>query len=106
MAYADMALSDQVAADGTAVVPIRVSTGIGQWTVTQVSTDMSTAPIGSTCELRKNGNMVTPMISTGSVAGGDPPVVINAADVLTVSWAGCTPGDVAKVFVIYDDGRP
>lgn len=105
MAYADMALSAQVAADGTAMITVRVSNGIGRWTVTQVSTEMGSAPIGSTCELRKNGSMVTPMIATGDVAGGDPPVVLNAADALTVSWAGCTPGDVASAFVIYDDGR-
>jgi hypothetical protein len=96
----------RVAAGGTAVATIRVQDGINTWTVNQVSIKMATAPDGSTTELQYNGRMVTPMIPTGDVADGSPPVILRPADVLTVNWAGCTPGDVGEVLVFYDDGRP
>lgn len=95
-----------VAAGGTATATIRVQDGINTWTVNQVSIEMANAPVGATAELRYNGRLVTPMIPTGDVADGSPPVILRPADTLTVEWAGCTPGDVGAALVFYDDGRP
>lgn len=106
MADTDTSYTEPVAANGTATISVRVSNGIGTWKIKQVSTEMPTAPIGSTSEIRKNGRPVAPMISTGDVASGDPPIVLRAVDVMTIQWTGCTPGDVAIANVFYDDGRP
>lgn len=106
MAQTDTRMTSQVTAAGIALIEFRVANGIGTWKVQQVSTEMGTAPIGATCEIRKNGAPVTPMIATGDVAGGDPPVTLLAQDVMTIRWAGCTPGDVGTATIFYDDGRP
>jgi len=95
-----------VAAGGTATATIRVQDGIRTWTVNQVSIRMSDAPAGATAELLYNGRLVTPMIPTGDVADGSPPVILRPADTLLVQWANCTPSDVGEVLVFYDDGRP
>lgn len=92
-------------ASGVAVVTIKTRTRLQTWTVTQVSVEMPTAPIGATCELRKNGFLVTPLISTGDSAAGDPPVILRGTDVLTVTWNGATPGAVGKVLIFFDDGN-
>lgn len=77
------------------------SGGTINWLVEQVTIEMSSAPVGSTAELRKGDQLVTPMIPTGDVAGGDPPVMLRPGHRMRVDWAGCTTGDVGKVYVIY-----
>lgn len=76
------------------------------FTVTQVSVEYRTAPLGCTCELRKNGALITPMIPTGDAASGDPPVVLKGNDRMTVTFTNGTNGEIANVFIIYDDGSP
>lgn len=72
------------------------------WLVEQVTCEMPTAPVGATAALRKgNGQLITLMIPTGDTAGGDPPVMLRPGETMRVEWAGCTPGDVGKVYVIY-----
>ncbi len=105
MAYAELTQTDVVAGDGTATIEIKVAGGINTWTLTQVSVELPEAPSGSTCEMRKNGSLVTLLIPTGDAAAGEPPVMLRPTDLVTVSWAGCTPGDVARVLVFYDDGQ-
>lgn len=92
-------------ASGAAVVTIKTRTRLQTWTVTQVSVEMPSAPIGTTCELRRNGFLVTPLVGTGDAASGDPPVILRGTDVLTVTWAGATPGLVGKVLIFFDDGN-
>lgn len=94
-----------VAANGEATVTIRTRTRLQTWTLQQVSVEMATAPIGAVCELRRNGFLVTPLIATGDAAAGDPPVPLRGTDVATVKWTGGTPGDVGRVFVLFDDGN-
>lgn len=77
------------------------SGGIVNWSVSQVTVEMPNAPVGATCELRKRGRLVSPMIATGDVAAGDPPVFLRPGEVMSVEWAGCTPQDTGRVFVIY-----
>lgn len=105
MAITDNAYSGKVTAGGILVLTVRPFAR-QTWTVSQVSTEMGTAPLGSTCVLRKNGSQITAMISTGDVADGVPPTVLHSSDVLTVEWAGCTPNALGKAYIIFDDGTP
>lgn len=102
---ADLAFSPVVEASGGVTVTIRTRTRLQTWMLQQVSVEMPSAPLGATCELRKNGFLITPLIATGDAADGDPYVQLRGSDVATVTFAGCTPGDVGQVFVIYDDGN-
>jgi len=98
-----------VAGDGTAIIRVQPY-GALPWSIMQVSTELASAPIGATCALRKYpagssvGYLVTPMVATGDVAAGDPPIPLLPEDSMTVEWAGCTPGDLAKVIYLYEDG--
>lgn len=105
MAAADLTFTPVVAADGKATVTVKVSNGLDTWTVQQVSIEMQSAPVGATCYVRKNGYPITPIIPTGDTAAGEPYVTLRPSDVLTVEWAGCTPGASGLVLVFYDDGR-
>ena len=93
-----------IGADGTASVPLRTTTDMQTWTVTQVSVQQATAPAGATCQLSLNGVFVSALIPTGDSASGDPPVMLRPEDVLTVDLAGCTPGEFGTVIWFYDDG--
>jgi hypothetical protein len=105
MAYGEATYDALVAASGAAVVAFGPTSRAQTWTVSQVSVEMAAAPIGATCALRRGDRLVTLLIPTGDVAGGDPPVVLRGGETLTVQWGGCTAGDIGHVFVIYDDGR-
>lgn len=105
MAADDRTFTPVVAANGTAVATIKVANGIDTWIITQISAELPAAPIGATGEVRKNTYLVSPFIPTGDTVAGEPPVYLRPTDVLTVQWAGCTPGQVAKVLVFFDDGR-
>ncbi len=98
----DQPFSATVDSGGRATIKIRPRFP-DVWRVEQVSIEMQTAPLGSTANLRKNGSLVSPMIPTADAAGGDPPITITASDLMTVEWAGCTPGDSARVFVVYSE---
>lgn len=97
----DRPYSGTVLANGTLAIPV-VPTSSATWEVTQVSTEMPTAPSGSLSIIRKNGLKVTDMISTGDVAGGDPPIILRQSDKMTIEWTGCTPGDIGTVGVFYN----
>lgn len=90
--------------DGAAVVTMKTNQ-IATWTVSQVSNELAGAPAGSSCALRHNGYLISALIPTGDAATGDPPMRIRPGDVATVEWLGCTPGDLAKVVIIFDDGK-
>lgn len=98
------AYSAVVNSSGIAEVTIRPPR-VQSWTVSQVSVEMTTAPIGSSCMIRKNGSMITPLVSTGDVASGEPYVQLLATDTLTVRWESVTPGDVGKVYMFYSEGE-
>lgn len=97
----DRPFSGVVTAAGILTLRIRPKSSVS-WEVTQVTTEMPTAPSGSLCVLRKNGNKVTDMIATGDAAGGDPSVVLRPSDELTIEWTQCTPGDTGKALVFYN----
>lgn len=95
-------------ADATGAAQIVISPGTRQrtWIVSQVAIEVvGAAPVGATATLRKNGNLVSPMIAQADTAGGDPPVTIRGYDQLTVTWAGLTPGMTVRGFAIYDEER-
>lgn len=99
----DRSYSEVVNASGRAVITVR--SGSQDWTVHQISTELAGAPLGATSDVRKNGNLITIMAAAGDVADGAPPIVLLPQDVVTVSWAGCTPGQVGKATLMYDNGR-
>lgn len=103
MAPRDISFTQIVAVGGGATIPI--SSGAQEWTVTQVSTECEpAAPVGATCRVRKNGAIVSKMLPNGDVASGDPPVILNVGDVMTVVWTGMTVGTACKATVLLDDG--
>ena len=89
-----------VGASGTATITVKPP-GRQIWTITQVSIELTGAPSGSTCSLRKNGSLVTPMIAPGDAASGDPPIVLLPSDVMTIEWVGCTQGQVGRAIIFY-----
>lgn len=104
MAAADWFASFTAAADGTALVQITTGTRFQTWTISQVSVEVPTAPIGSTCAIRRGGALVTPLIPTGDAATGDPPITIRPGESLDVEFAGLPPGAPGTVYAVYDDG--
>lgn len=104
MSVTDVTLSALVAASGVGTATISPGRG-NTWTVSQVSVEMASVPLGATCDLRKNNVLITPLAPSGDAAGGDPPVKLLSTDRLTVTWRNCTPNVVGTVLFIYDDGR-
>lgn len=100
----DRAYSGTVAANGTLTLRVR-PTNSATWEVTQVTTEMTSAPAGALCTLRKNRYKVSDLIATGDAAGGDPSVVIRSTDELTIEWSQCTPGDTGLALVFYNQYR-
>lgn len=105
MATADQNMSTTVGPSGGAFVVIETGTRFQSWTIHQVSVEMGGAPVGATCALRKGGTLITPLIATGDVADGSPPIPLRPGETMTVEWAGCTPGDIGNVYLLYDDGQ-
>lgn len=97
--------SAQIGAAGTGTAPLSGG-GSAMLRVRQVSVELAAAPAGSTCALRLNGFLVTPLVPTGDASAGDPPVLVSPGDELTVEWTGCTPGTVGRVLMIYDEVVP
>lgn len=98
----DQPYSALVGSNGRATIKVRPN-ALMAWTVQQVSVEMTTAPLGAICSLRKNGRLISPLIPTGDAAGGDPPITIGPGDYITVEWANCTPGDNGDALVVYEE---
>jgi hypothetical protein len=94
--------SAKVSAGGAATVTVRPPS-VRHWVVAQVSVEMPNAPSGATCSVRKNGYLITPVIPTGDVAAGDPYVDLDPTDTLTIEWLSCTPDDIGKVLLFYQE---
>jgi len=92
---------DVVAADGTLMI-MHGPNYDQTWTITQISIEMPTAPVGATCVVRRMGVFITnadnPRLAT---AAGEPPLFLNGGEHFTVEWEGCTPGDIGKVTCSY-----
>lgn len=71
------------------------------WQVAQVAVECQAAPSGSTCVMRKNGRVVTPLVPNLDAAGGDPPITLRPADLLTITWTGLVGGEVAQANYFY-----
>lgn len=105
MALGDKQYSATANASGIATVTVSTNSRMRDWTVQQISIEMDSAPIGSTCSIRKNGALVTLMVPNGDAATGDPPILLRGqTDQITVTWTGVLPGSVGSVLVVYDDG--
>lgn len=93
------------AANGTCTVTIQAKQRQQIWNVQQLSAELPGAPVGSTCVLRHNGRLVTPLVATGDVAAGDPPIPLQGvSDTMQVIWTGCPAGAQGLVWIVYDDG--
>lgn len=104
MTYVELPVDGIVAAGATTLtLTIGPAPPTRTWLVSQVSVEMAAAPSGATCELRKTGRLVTLLIATGDVAGGDPPVLLRGGESLTVQWAGVTAGLVGRALAIMDE---
>jgi hypothetical protein len=67
----------------------KITTGGYQaWRVTQVSNNVPLA--SGLANLKKSGELITPMIASNGVAGGDPPVELYPSEVMTVEWAAAS----------------
>lgn len=97
----DRDFSATVTAAGVATITVTPTKNV-PWNITQVSAELPTAPSGATCYLRKNGSFITLLIAQGDVADGNPPVFLRPGDRMTVEWANCTPGEVAKATVFFE----
>jgi hypothetical protein len=105
MAVTDQPFTAVVNASGVATVTFKPPTQRANYIVQQVSVEYSTAPIGCTCDVRKNGNLISPLIPTGDAAAGDPPIPLSGgSDIMRVTFRGATVGEVVNVFIVYDDG--
>jgi hypothetical protein len=91
-----------VGADGRATATITPDRGY-PWHVTQVSVKLPLAPLGATCELRKNGAFITDLIATGDAAVEPPAIDLQFGDQLQVLWGGLTPGQSGEVTAVYDE---
>jgi hypothetical protein len=100
----DRAYSAAVNVAGDATILIQPTKNL-PWNITQVSVEMSSAPTGAVCTLRKNGSFVTLLIAPGDVADGFPPVFLRPGDRLTIEWENCTPGDVGNALIFYEEAE-
>jgi hypothetical protein len=97
---ATRSFSVRIGAGGTGTVTIR--TGSREtWIISQVSIELPSAPSGAIADLRLNDDLVTPLIASGDVASGDPPVTLLPTDTLTVNWSSATPNLIGRVLVFY-----
>jgi hypothetical protein len=94
--------SAKVAAGGTATITIQTRSRV-PWVVGQIAIEMANTPSGATCALRKNGAIISPMIAPSDVAAGEPYILLNDTDTLTVEWAGCTPNAIGKATVLFEE---
>ena len=96
--------SAKVGAGGTATITVRTPSREA-WIISQVSTELPSAPSGASSDIRLNDRLVTVMVPSGDAASGDPPITLLDTDTLTVNWAGCTNGTVAKALIFYEPKR-
>lgn len=92
--------SAAVDANGDATIRVLTRSRV-PWVVGQVSIEMPDAPSGATCTIRKNGAIITPMIATSDVAAGEPYILLNDTDTLSIEWENCTAGLVGKATVLF-----
>ncbi len=106
MSAQDAYFSGVADTSGTCVIDITTGARVRDWVVSQVSVEMAGAVVGTArCIIRKNGALIAPVRPDIDNASGEPPVTVNAADHLTVTWTSVPVGAIGKVFLIYDDGR-
>lgn len=73
-----------------------------RWTVSQVTIDMPTAPVGAVCRIYYMGRLVSESFSAQSgTAGGDPPIHLNGGESMYVEWTGATPNAQGNILVVY-----
>jgi hypothetical protein len=102
---AEVQYSVAVPASGNLTIEFGPDSRLRTWNVQQISLQIPNAPLGCTAKVTKNNLFISAAVPAGDVVGGNPPVLLRDSDRMQVSFAGATPGTVASVYVIYDDGR-
>ncbi len=103
MAYDELYLSGTADANG-ALTLAWFPTNRRDWTIRQVCIEMTDAPGGTLCALRKKGRLISPLVPNEDAASGDPSILQRVRDRMSVEWTGADPGNVGYVTVIFDDG--
>jgi hypothetical protein len=100
----DQAYSATIDASGGARITIQASAG-QRWTVRQVS-PLGPATATGLGVMRKNGGYISRFAAAGDVISGEPPVIVQGSDRLTLDWPVLLDhvGEVVEAMVIYDDG--
>lgn len=95
--------SAQASAAGTATVNISPDKSGIQWAVAQISVECRPSRVTQQVTTRLNGNYYTSSAVLPSVASGSPAQLLQAIDVLSFEFIGCTVGDSCIVTISYTE---
>lgn len=99
----DRSYSAFVGASGTATLIIVPDKSGIQWVVAQISVDCSPSRPEGNATVRKNGQYVTSTITLPQTAGGEPALLLQYFDTMTITFSGCQPGDNVIGTVYYNE---
>ena len=100
-----LSASAQANASGTATVSISPNKSGIQWAVAQISVECKPSRATQNVTVRVNGNYFTSSASMPDVASGAPAQMLQAMDIMTFDFAGCTSGDSCIVTIYYTESQ-
>lgn len=95
--------SSQAGAAGTATVNISPDKSGIQWAVAQISAECRPSRITQQMTTRFNGNYYSSTSVLPSTASGAPAQTLQAIDVFSFDFVGCTAGDSCVVSLYYTE---
>jgi hypothetical protein len=98
-----LAQSATAKADGTAVVSISPTKSGVQWAIGQIAVESAQASQTAEATVRVNGRLYTSAQFLPMTASGQPALMLQAADIMTVEFTNLTPGDTAEVSCWYNE---
>jgi hypothetical protein len=99
----DQTYSVQAGAAGTATARISPTKSGIQWAIAQISIECIPSRTTQQVTVRKNGNYYTSSAVLPSVASGTPAMLLQANDMVTADFIGCTAGDSCIVTISYNE---
>lgn len=90
-------------AAGTATVRITPNKAGIQWSIAQLSADSSPSRPAGNATVKLNGRYVTSTASLPASSSGQPAILLQYFDEMTVDFVGLTVKDNAIVTVFYDE---
>lgn len=97
--------SAQAGAAGTATVNISPDKSGIQWAVAQISVECRPSRVTQQVTTRFNGNYYSSSAVLPSVASGAPAQMLQAVDILSFDFIGCTAGDSCIVSIYYTESQ-